>query len=171
MTIERSVNDSVSVSTRWPSRTASSLGASEYSTATPSSDSAELKSSDSRVVAFAADDDSDTHRYSLLLVHCAATVWSCSPNRHRRSSNGCRSAPATRTSVSPAVAPLAELRLVTVSGVWYANCTSLRLNCCPFIVTSTLCGPAPPGCTGDVHVTSVDDTSDARTACAPNLHR
>ena len=125
----------------------------------------------SRVVAFDAPAVSDTHRYSPSLVHCAATVWSCGPNLHSRSLNGCRSAPSTRTSVSPAVAPLAGLRLATVSAVWYTNGISLRLYCCPFIVTSTLRTPAPPGWSGEMHVSSSAERSVPRTASAPNLHR
>ena len=89
---------------------------------------------------------------------------------HSRSLNGCRSAPSTRTSVSPVVAPLAGLRLVTVSGVKYTNFTSLRLNCCPFIVISTLTRPAL-SCGGDVHVKLPKASCTERTSSEPNLQR
>jgi len=171
MTIERSCSGCASVSTSTPSRTAASLGAREYSVATPASGA--LKSSARLVVALAADAEGETQRYSRLLAHCAAAVRSRSPNRQSRSLNGWTSAPSTRTAVSPAVAPLAGLRLATASGAWYANGTLLRLYCCPFIVTSTLRtpAPAPSGWAGDVHVSWPAEMAVARTVSAPNLHR
>ena len=169
MTTERSCSGCASVSTSTPPRTAASLGVREYSAATPASGAP--KSSARLVVALAADAEGETQRYSPLLVHCAATVRSRSPNRQSRSLNGWASAPSTRTGVSPAVAPLAGLRLATASGAWYTNGTSLRLYCCPFIVTSTLRTPAPSGWSGDVHVSLPAEMGVARTASAPNLHR
>ena len=59
-----------------------------------------------------------------LLVDLAAT-----PLSHRLLGSAIR--------LVPVVGPLLGLSRTTASGSWYANGTALRLNCCPFIVTST----------------------------------